>query len=119
MAEEVVFPKDKRDAENDGEISMLPKLEDGDKEWTMVDEVVLDESGEEETGDGRGGHDAGGIHFVAGVVPLRGAGRRRAGIDGLDNADWRISSRSKLVSPISYFGNADNSRGGGVSGLRR
>jgi hypothetical protein len=105
----VVFPNDKRDAENDGEISMLPKLEDGEKEWTMVDEVVVDEGGEEETGDG---HDGGEMHFVAGVVRLRGAGRRRAGIDGLESVDWRISSRSKLVSPISYFGNADNFRGG-------
>src|SRR5579859_6283237 len=30
----------------------------------------------------------------------------------LESADWSISSRSKLVSPISYFGNTDDSRGG-------
>lgn len=49
-------------------------------------------------------------HFADAV--RRGTVEQTRNLAVLENRDWGISSRSKLPSPISYYGNADNSRQG-------
>jgi hypothetical protein len=76
---------------------------DEEKEWTMVDEAKVDIV-RRECRDGQRTCSSGKQrkHF-SGVV--RGSGSGRAKIGVLETADWGISSRSKLASPIGSLGN--------------